>query len=266
MTAGGPARVIGWSVAGVVSAALLSGAALALTLTHRPDPTHLFLTPEPAPPADISIAALADPAPVVVDEAPDQADPEPSADDPLPSPPVADTSPTRPEGPALAAPPPEVPVQADLSIPEPAPKPAAKPAEAKPEKKPKPQKAKRKDAPAPKKAETKSPEKNAASAASSAPKSGAKAKGGKKTSPAAYAKAVMKKVRATSKKSGAGKGTVDVGFSIADNGGLAGVSILQSSGNAALDKLAADHIRRSAPFPAPPEGAGTSYSFEFVGK
>jgi protein TonB len=33
-----------------------------------------------------------------------------------------------------------------------------------------------------------------------------------------------------------------------------------------LDKIALDHIRRAAPFPAPPEGADRTYSTEFVGK
>lgn len=57
------------------------------------------------------------------------------------------------------------------------------------------------------------------------------------------------------------------GFSIAPDGGLAGVQILQSSGNAALDRIAVDHIRRSAPFPAPPPTAtARNYSFEVVGK
>jgi periplasmic protein TonB len=45
------------------------------------------------------------------------------------------------------------------------------------------------------------------------------------------------------------------------------VQVLQTSGNAALDRIAMDHIRRSAPFPAPPPTAtGRGYSFEFVGK
>jgi protein TonB len=76
----------------------------------------------------------------------------------------------------------------------------------------------------------------------------------------------MRKVRATRRASGAGRGTVVVGFTIARDGSLAGVQVLRSSGNAALDRIAADHIRRSAPFPPPPEGAGRSYSFEFVGR
>lgn len=74
----------------------------------------------------------------------------------------------------------------------------------------------------------------------------------------------MKKVRATKRKTGAGRGTVVVGFSIAPDGSLAGVQVLQGSGNAALDRIATDHIRRAAPFPVPPEGAETGYSFEFV--
>ena len=82
----------------------------------------------------------------------------------------------------------------------------------------------------------------------------------------AYAKAVMKKVRATKKQAGAGKGVVVIGFVVAGDGGLADVKILQGSGNAALDRIALDHIRRAAPFPPPPEAAGRSFAFEFVGK
>ncbi|MEZ5797734.1 MAG: energy transducer TonB [Paracoccaceae bacterium] len=105
-----------------------------------------------------------------------------------------------------------------------------------------------------------------AAAAASAPKTSAKASGGAQVSVQSYARAVMKKVRATKKRSGAGHGTVVVGFTVARDGGLAGVKVLQSSGNAALDRAAQDHIRRSAPFPPPPEGAGRRFSFEFVGK
>ena len=53
---------------------------------------------------------------------------------------------------------------------------------------------------------------------------------------------------------------------IALDGGLAAVTVLQSSGNAAFDQIALDHIRRSAPFRAPPTDARPGYSFEFVGK
>jgi TonB family protein len=78
---------------------------------------------------------------------------------------------------------------------------------------------------------------------------------------------VLKKVRSTKKKAGAGKGMVVVGFSIAPDGGLAGVQVLQSSGDASLGLITVDHIHRSAPFPAPPpEAAGRGFSFEFVGR
>ena len=77
---------------------------------------------------------------------------------------------------------------------------------------------------------------------------------------------MLKKVHAVRKKGGAGKGIVVVGFTVAADGGLAGVQILKPSGNAALDQTALGHIRRAAPFPAPPEGVGRSFSFEFVGK
>jgi protein TonB len=76
----------------------------------------------------------------------------------------------------------------------------------------------------------------------------------------------MRKVRATTKKSGAGTGTVVVGFSIGRDGGFDALKVLQGSGNAALDRIATDHTRRAAPFPPPPDGARSSFSFEFVGK
>ena len=230
-----------------------------------------------APPAALTVAAVADPAPAVVDEAPDLAEPV-AAEEPPPDLPIPDPAPvlTRPK--AITAPPPEVEVKADISVPEPVPVPVP---DRKPEPKPEPQvkaaepEPKPKDTPKPKeKPRTAEPKdakpepkkKPPASAGSTAPTAETKSSGGKSVSPAVYAKAVMKKVRSTKKKSGAGKGTVVVGFSIARDGGLAAVKVLQGSGNAALDQIATDHIRRAAPFPAPPEDAGTSFSFEFVGK
>lgn len=59
-------------------------------------------------------------------------------------------------------------------------------------------------------------------------------------------------------------GTVLVAFSIAGSGGLASASVARSSGSPALDRVALDHIRRSAPFAPPPRGAQTSFTFEFV--
>jgi protein TonB len=265
-------RPLGWAAASLASAALLSGAALALTAVRAPDPEPLFLTLDAAPPAALTIAAVADPAPEVVDEAPHTVEPavvpESAAPDIQPPDPVAGTTPLS----ALAVPPADAPARADVTLPEPEtvakprpkPKPDALTPERPPEDTPKPRGEPR--TAKPEDAEPKPKEQPSASAGSTAPMAASKASGGKAVSPAAYARAVMQKVRATRKKSGAGKGQVVVGFSIAPDGGLAAVKVLQGSGNSALDQIAADHIRRAAPFPAPPEGVGTSFSFEFVGK
>jgi protein TonB len=259
-----PPRTLGWLAAGVSATAILSGAAaLALTAQRPPEPAFaldLALAPAAAP----AVAAVTDPAPQVVDEAPaqDSAAPAPEAAPPVPK---AETAPDLPRTEALSAPVPEVPAVADLALPPPPEEPVKKKvakAEPAPEKK-----ASKAEDPARKKTAEAKPETKAAkpaTAAATASAMGAKASGG--VSPAAYAKAVMKKVRATRKQRGAGRGAVVVGFSIAGSGGLASVQVIRSSGNAALDAVALDHIRRSAPFPPPPEGAGRSFSFEFVGK
>jgi protein TonB len=260
-----PTRILGWTAAALGAAALLSGAAVALTVTRRSAPEPLVLTLAAVPPAGLTVAAVADPAPAVQDNAPDLADPLPTTEDTLPGLPQTGTAPPRPELAPITQPAPKTPMLADLSLPEPVPEPdpqpmvKPKPRPQKPDPRPEPEDQPKPKAEAPK-------EKRTASAGAAAPVAGAKATGGSTMPPAAYAKAVMKKVRATRKQSGAGKGTVVVGFSIAADGGLAGVRVLQGSGNDALDRVALDHIRRSAPFPAPPEGAGRNYSFEFVGK
>lgn len=56
---------------------------------------------------------------------------------------------------------------------------------------------------------------------------------------------------------GGATGTAVVRFTIAANGGLAGVSLIRSSGNPALDQAAVDAVSRAAPFPPPPSGAST---------
>lgn len=62
------------------------------------------------------------------------------------------------------------------------------------------------------------------------------------------------------------RGTAVVSFRVAANGALASVAIGRSSGNAELDRIAMDHIRRAAPFPPPPPGAQTRFSVEFSGR
>ncbi|WP_306051218.1 TonB family protein [Oceaniradius stylonematis] len=70
-----------------------------------------------------------------------------------------------------------------------------------------------------------------------------------------YPGRVHAKIRRTRQRAAGGRGTVRVRFSIGGSGGLAGVSVAASSGSAAVDRAAVDHIRRAAPFPAPPPGA-----------
>ena len=277
----------GWILSATTAASLLCGAAAWAIATDR-QAEPLFFDLGHMPPAAPAVAAVAEAAPEVADEAPPAPD-DPAPPEAAPDMPEPDTAPTVATAEAVALPEVERSVATDMALPPPPEKPVEKrriEAEPKPESKPerKPEKKKEDQEKAGKetaktaadkpeetaKADDKpkdaKKEKAASSASASAPKAGSKTKGGAAVSPAAYAKAVMKKVRSTKKKSGAGKGTVVVGFTIAADGSLAGVKLLQGSGNAALDKIALDHIRRSVPFPAPPEGAGRSYSFEFVGK
>lgn len=288
-----------WALSATTTALILSAAsALALTATPAPIVDQpIFLTLPPAPAAADTMAAISDPAPIASAEAPtppqlDADAPEPIAEpDPLPDlpklQPVAKNLPqpmAPPKQLADAKPPTDVP----LPQPDPLPAPDALPAAADPApiapeqvkpkvKQPTPQKAETK--PKPKKtakAKAKKPEKPApkkTAKASSAPAAGgaaAPAKAAKATaqsqSPAAYQKAVMKKIRGTKKHASPGKGSAVVGFVIASNGGLSLVKIVKSSGSAALDAAAVDHIQRAAPFAPPPAGALSKFSFEFVGK
>lgn len=265
-----PGGLAGWLGAGFASVAILSGATAAVLAAQHREPV-LMLDLGRVPPAAPSIAAIAEAAPDVVGEAPaTPLPPAPVADEVAPAP--AADAPARPE----TAPPTRMAMAPAAPDKAPPPVAAARPVDPPPEvqAEAKPEKPKREpDAahtPAPR---DKPPEKAAKKAAkrpataASSPQAGAKAKGGTpKASSAAYARKVLKKVHAVRKKGGAGKGIVVVGFTVAADGGLAGVQILKPSGNTALDQTALGHIRRAAPFPAPPEGVGRSFSFEFVGK
>jgi protein TonB len=61
-------------------------------------------------------------------------------------------------------------------------------------------------------------------------------------------------------------GAAVVAFTVAGNGGLAGVSIMRTSGNAEFDRLALAHIQRAAPFPPPPAGAQRSFNVTVQGR
>lgn len=81
-----------------------------------------------------------------------------------------------------------------------------------------------------------------------------------------YPGEVMARIQRTRLARSPARGRVLVAFSVGANGGLASASVVRSSGNAALDQTALDHIRRAAPFPPPPAGAQRQFSFEFVGR
>lgn len=61
-------------------------------------------------------------------------------------------------------------------------------------------------------------------------------------------------------------GAAVIAFTIAANGGLVGLSVAQSSGNADFDSLAIAYVQRAAPFPAPPAGAQRSFNVTVRGR
>ncbi len=89
-----------------------------------------------------------------------------------------------------------------------------------------------------------------------------------KTAPAPHARgkgsraygAVVRGAVGRHKPRGVGRGRVTVTFSIGPMGALRGVSVARSSGNSKLDQAAVAAVRSAAPFPAPPSGAGQTYS------
>lgn len=263
-----PVRIIGWLLASAMAVGLI-GFATAYALAAERRESVIVLDLGAQPPSAPEIAAIAEAAPEVAPSEPrlpqsiDPDEPTPILPEATPGPVIA-----APDAPSLAEL--DRSIAADLTLPTKVLEPAAEP-ETRPKPRPerKSESKPKAEAKADKKQRKEPSEEPTAKAqvesAASAPSSGQKAKGGA-NSAAAYAKTVLKKVRATKKQSGAGKGRVVVGFSIAADGGLASVTVLQSSGTAELDQVALNHIRRSAPFPAPPSGARPSYSFEFVGK
>lgn len=57
------------------------------------------------------------------------------------------------------------------------------------------------------------------------------------------------------------RGTTHLAFSVAGNGALASLRITRTSGNAQLDQAALQILRAAAPFPKPPQGAQTAFSY-----
>jgi len=54
------------------------------------------------------------------------------------------------------------------------------------------------------------------------------------------------------------RGEVQVSFTVSASGGVGGIRVVSSSGSPVLDKAAVETVRRAAPFPPIPDGAGRS--------
>ncbi len=70
-----------------------------------------------------------------------------------------------------------------------------------------------------------------------------------------------KKFPESARKRGA-KGIAKIGFAIDESGGVAGVSLLRSSGQDDLDAEGIALVRRASPFPPPPAGAKRAFAIE----
>lgn len=81
-----------------------------------------------------------------------------------------------------------------------------------------------------------------------------------------YPGQVMRRISRVPRPRVGSRGTAVVSFTIAASGGLSGLSIARSSGNAQLDQAALRMIRRAAPFPRPPAGARRSYQISIQGR
>lgn len=81
-----------------------------------------------------------------------------------------------------------------------------------------------------------------------------------------YPGEVLRRITRLRRPAAPARGRVLVVFTIAPSGALASVSVASSSGAPELDRIALEHVQRAAPFPPPPPGALTTFSFEFVGR
>jgi protein TonB len=81
-----------------------------------------------------------------------------------------------------------------------------------------------------------------------------------------YGNVVMRRISRTRRVNIRSRGVAVVSFRVGALGQLTVVQVGQSSGDMELDRIAINHVRRAAPFPAPPAGAQTSFSIQFQGR
>ena len=74
-----------------------------------------------------------------------------------------------------------------------------------------------------------------------------------------YPGKVYAKIARTRQRNAGGKGVAQVSFHVTASGQAVSITVSRSSGNARVDKAATDHVRRAAPFAAPPTGARTRF-------
>ncbi|QIG78756.1 energy transducer TonB family protein [Stakelama tenebrarum] len=63
-----------------------------------------------------------------------------------------------------------------------------------------------------------------------------------------------------------GPGSAHVRFTVRDDGRVTNISVSRSSGSSRFDREAVRLVRRAAPFPAPPPGAGRDFNFKITGQ
>jgi len=244
--------------------AMATPVALTVSAPEAADPVVPLTTDPEAPPPEALAPALSTTAPTA------QPVTEPAQVAPVsPRTPMAQAAPATP--PTPVAPAPEVTVQqAEATTPRPQrrPEPRTEPRQQPRQEPAAQQRAQTASAPqaagnAEQDARRGSDEGAASASATASGASGAAAQAGN-AAVSNYPGQVMERIRRTRQQRVSGRGVAVVSFSVADGGGLAAASIQRTSGSPAIDAAALDHIRRAAPFPAPPAGAGRGFAFEFV--
>jgi protein TonB len=81
---------------------------------------------------------------------------------------------------------------------------------------------------------------------------------------ASYGNQVYRRLERTRRENTRMRGVAIISFTIGTSGQLTTLTVQRSSGNADLDRIASNHVRRSAPFAPPPSGAPRVVSFEFL--